>query len=147
MKISTTAASAVSANVDLLAVAVTKPVKLEGAAAELDGALGGAISRLVKANEIRGAAGQVTVRLSPTGNSCHCCSMFRNSVQTWRTSSLLSEFAAARSDNTVWRSFFWTSGQSFSWRCRVISLKNQASTSDSVPVSGAGFRFRSGRCR
>ncbi|HET6848784.1 MAG TPA: leucyl aminopeptidase [Gaiellales bacterium] len=68
MKISTSAAAAASANVDLLAVAVTKPVALEGAAAELDGALDGAISRLVKANEIRGAAGQVTVLHTQPGD-------------------------------------------------------------------------------
>jgi leucyl aminopeptidase len=68
MKISTTAAAAASANVDLLAVAVVKPVKLEGAAAELDRALDGAISRLVKANEIRGGAAQVTLlHTSPGG--------------------------------------------------------------------------------
>src|ERR1700751_5307293 len=68
MKISTTAAAAASANVDLLAVAVAKPVKLEGAAAELDRALDGAVSRLVKANEIRGGAGQVTLlHKSPGG--------------------------------------------------------------------------------
>jgi leucyl aminopeptidase len=61
MKISTSAASPDAAPADLLAVAVTKPVKLEGAAAALDAALGGEISRLVKAGEIRGAAGQVTL--------------------------------------------------------------------------------------
>jgi len=68
MKISTSAAPAASANVDLLAVAVTKPIVLEGAAAELDSALDGAISRLVKANEIRGAAGQVTVLHTQPGD-------------------------------------------------------------------------------
>jgi leucyl aminopeptidase len=61
MKISTSAAAPATANVDMLAVAVAKPVALEGAVAELDRALGGAIGRLVKAGEIRGAAGQVTV--------------------------------------------------------------------------------------
>src|SRR5262249_15262553 len=65
MKISTTAAAAASVNVDLLAVAVTKPVRLEGAAAEFDRTLDGAISRLVKANEIRGDAGQMTVLHTP----------------------------------------------------------------------------------
>src|SRR6476659_5770522 len=61
MKISTSAAAPATANVDMLAVAVAKPVALEGAAAELDRALGGTIGRLVKGGEIRGAAGQVTV--------------------------------------------------------------------------------------
>ncbi|HEY0387435.1 MAG TPA: leucyl aminopeptidase [Gaiellales bacterium] len=61
MKISTTAGSPAAANVDLLAVAMSKPVSLDGAAAELDRAMDGAISRLVKANEIRGGAGQVTL--------------------------------------------------------------------------------------
>ena len=61
MKISTSAAAPATANVDMLAVAVAKPVVLEGAVAELDRALGGTIGRLVKAGEIRGAAGQVTV--------------------------------------------------------------------------------------
>jgi leucyl aminopeptidase len=61
MKISTSAASATSSNVDLLAVAVTRPATLDGAAAELDRALDGAIGRLVQAGEIRGSAGQVTV--------------------------------------------------------------------------------------
>jgi leucyl aminopeptidase len=61
MKISTSAASPDAAPADLLAVAVTKPVTLEGAAAALDAALGGEIARLVKAGEIRGAAGQVTL--------------------------------------------------------------------------------------
>ena len=61
MKISTSTAAPATANVDMLAVAVAKPVALEGAVAELDRALGGTIARLVKAGEIRGAAGQVTV--------------------------------------------------------------------------------------
>ena len=61
MKISTSAAAPATANVDMLAVAVAKPVALEGAVAELDRALGGTIGRLVKGGEIRGAAGQVTV--------------------------------------------------------------------------------------
>ncbi len=61
MKISTSAASADAVPADLLAVAVTKPVTLEGAAATLDAALGGEITRLVKAGEIRGTAGQVTL--------------------------------------------------------------------------------------
>jgi leucyl aminopeptidase len=61
MKISTSAAAPATANVDMLAVAVAKPVVLEDAVAELDRALGGTIGRLVKAGEIRGAAGQVTV--------------------------------------------------------------------------------------
>src|SRR2546423_1249285 len=56
MKISTSAAAAASANVDLLAVAVTRPVELSGPAADLDAALGGSIGRLVKAGEIRGGA-------------------------------------------------------------------------------------------
>src|SRR4051795_9177481 len=61
MKISTSAAAPATANVDMLAVAAAKPVALEGAVAELDRALGGTIGRLVKAGEIRGTAGQVTV--------------------------------------------------------------------------------------
>jgi leucyl aminopeptidase len=61
MKISTSAASPDAATVDLLAVAVTKPVVLSGAAAILDDALGGEISRLVKAGEIRGSAGHLTL--------------------------------------------------------------------------------------
>jgi leucyl aminopeptidase len=61
MKISTSAAAPATANVDMLAVAVAKPVALEGAVAELDRALGGTIGRLVKAGEIRGTAGQVTL--------------------------------------------------------------------------------------
>jgi leucyl aminopeptidase len=61
MKITTSAAAPASANVDVLAVAVTKPPSLEGAAAELDEALGGEITRLMKAGEIRGAAGQLTL--------------------------------------------------------------------------------------
>jgi leucyl aminopeptidase len=68
MKISTTAAAAATANVDLLAVAVTKPVTLTGAAAELDQALGGTIARLVKAGEIRGSAGQVTLLHAGSGD-------------------------------------------------------------------------------
>ena len=39
--ISTSAAAPATANVDLLAVAVAKPVALKGAVAELDRALGG----------------------------------------------------------------------------------------------------------
>jgi leucyl aminopeptidase len=46
---------------DLLVVPVTKPVELSGAAAQIDQALDGAIAKLVKAGEVRGAAGQVTV--------------------------------------------------------------------------------------
>ena len=61
MKITTSAAAPATANVDMLAVAVAKPVALEGAVAELDRALDGTIARLVKAGAIRGAAGQVTV--------------------------------------------------------------------------------------
>jgi len=61
MKITTSATDPASANVDLLAVTVTKPASLERAAAALDRALGGAIGKLVRSGEIRGAAGQVTV--------------------------------------------------------------------------------------
>ena len=46
---------------DMLAVAVTKPVEVSGAVETLDQALGGRISALVKAGEIRGGLGQVTV--------------------------------------------------------------------------------------
>src|SRR5262249_62054945 len=61
MKITTSAAAAASANVDLLAVAVSRPVDLSATAAALDEALGGEIRRLIRAGEIRGTAGQVTV--------------------------------------------------------------------------------------
>ena len=61
MKITTSAAAAASANVDLLAVAVRRPVELSASAAALDEALGGEIRRLIRAGEIRGTAGQVTV--------------------------------------------------------------------------------------
>ena len=61
MKITTSAAAAASANVDLLAVAVRRPVELSASAAGLDEALGGEIRRLIRAGEIRGTAGQVTV--------------------------------------------------------------------------------------
>ena len=61
MRITTSAAKLTSVQADLLAVAVTKPLELSGAAAELDAALGGEISRLVKAGEVRPGAGAVTV--------------------------------------------------------------------------------------
>ena len=59
MKISTSAAAPATANVDMLAVSVAKPVALEGAVAELDRALGGTIGRLAKrlgAPAVRAAA-------------------------------------------------------------------------------------------
>src|SRR6185503_18859618 len=59
--ITTSAAKPTSVQADLLAVAVTKPLELSGAAAELDAALGGEISRLIKAGEVRPGAGAVTV--------------------------------------------------------------------------------------
>ncbi|MGZ4311157.1 MAG: leucyl aminopeptidase [Solirubrobacteraceae bacterium] len=61
MKVSTSATSPTAAAADMLAVAVSKPVEAAGAVAQLDEALGGEISRLVKAGEIRGGAGSVTV--------------------------------------------------------------------------------------
>ncbi|MDX6535008.1 MAG: leucyl aminopeptidase [Gaiellales bacterium] len=61
MRLSTSGSAPASVAADLLVVPVTKPVELAGAAAEIDKALDGAIARLVKAGEIRGGAGQVTV--------------------------------------------------------------------------------------
>ena len=61
MRITTSAAKPTSVQADLLAVAVTKPLELAGAVAELDEALGGEISRLVRAGEVRPGAGSVTV--------------------------------------------------------------------------------------
>lgn len=61
MKISTSASSPTVVAADLLAVAVTLPVKLEGAAAALDEALGGQLTELAAAGEIRGNRGRVVV--------------------------------------------------------------------------------------
>ena len=61
MKISTSASSPTAVAADLLAVAVTLPVKLEGAAAALDEALGGQLTELAAAGEIRGNRGRVVV--------------------------------------------------------------------------------------
>ena len=61
MRITTSTTAPERAAADVLAVAVGKPVRLTGAAAAADAALGGAIGRLVDAGEIRGAKGQVTV--------------------------------------------------------------------------------------
>jgi len=61
MRITTSAAKPTSVTADLLAVTVTKPLELDGAAAEVDRALGGEIGRLVRAGEVRAGAGAVTV--------------------------------------------------------------------------------------
>jgi leucyl aminopeptidase len=61
MRITTTTTSPLRVNADVLVVPVTKPPVLEGAVAEVDKALGGALTRLIDAGEIRGARGRVTV--------------------------------------------------------------------------------------
>jgi leucyl aminopeptidase len=61
MRITTSTTAPERAAADMLAVAVGKPARLTGAAAAVDDAMGGAVSRLVDAGEIRGAKGQVTV--------------------------------------------------------------------------------------
>jgi leucyl aminopeptidase len=61
MRITTSTTAPERAQADMLAVAVGKPASLAGAAAAVDAALGGAITRLVEAGEIRGGMGQVTV--------------------------------------------------------------------------------------
>jgi leucyl aminopeptidase len=61
MKISTSASSPTAVAADLMAVAVTLPVKLEGAAAALDDAIGGQLTELAAAGEIRGNRGRVVV--------------------------------------------------------------------------------------
>jgi leucyl aminopeptidase len=61
MRITTTTTSPLRAGADILVVPVSKPPVLEGAAAEVDKALGGALARLIDAGEIRGTRGQVTV--------------------------------------------------------------------------------------
>ncbi|HEY8859522.1 MAG TPA: M17 family peptidase N-terminal domain-containing protein, partial [Gaiellales bacterium] len=61
MRITTTTTSPLRAGADILVVPVSKPPLLEGAAAEVDKALGGALERLIDAGEIRGTRGQVTV--------------------------------------------------------------------------------------
>jgi leucyl aminopeptidase len=61
MRITTSTTAPERAAADMLAGAVGKPARLTGAAAAVDDAMGGAISRLVDAGEIRGAKGQVTV--------------------------------------------------------------------------------------
>ncbi len=61
MRITATRTALESTPGDLLAVAVTKPVELSGPIETLDKALDGQISALVKAGEIRGGLGQVTV--------------------------------------------------------------------------------------
>ena len=54
MRISATRTTLESTPGDMLAVAVTKPVKVSGAVEALDRALGGRIAALVAAGEIRG---------------------------------------------------------------------------------------------
>ena len=61
MRITTTTTSPLRAAADILVVPVSKPPLLEGAAADVDKALGGALKRLIDTGEIRGARGQVTV--------------------------------------------------------------------------------------
>jgi leucyl aminopeptidase len=61
MRITTTTTSPLRAGADILVVPVSKPPLLEGPAAEVDKALGGALERLIDAGEIRGTRGQVTV--------------------------------------------------------------------------------------
>src|SRR5690349_21914473 len=61
MRITTSAAKPTTVQADLLAVAVTKPLGLAGASVELDDALGGEISRLVRSGEVRPGAGSLTV--------------------------------------------------------------------------------------
>ena len=61
MRITATRTALESTPGDMLAVAVTKPVELSGPLAILDKALDGQIAALVKAGEIRGGLGQVTV--------------------------------------------------------------------------------------
>jgi leucyl aminopeptidase len=61
MRITTSTAAPQRASADTLAVAVARPVRLEGAAAAVDEALGGGIGRLVADGEIRGGRGQATV--------------------------------------------------------------------------------------
>ena len=57
MKISTSASSPTVVAADLLAVAVTLPVKLEGAAAALDEALGGQLTGWRRPGRSAGTAG------------------------------------------------------------------------------------------
>jgi leucyl aminopeptidase len=61
MRLTTSGNAPASVAADLLVLPVTKPVELAGGAAEVDRALDGAVARLVKAGEVRGGAGQVTV--------------------------------------------------------------------------------------
>src|SRR4051812_28575761 len=61
MKISTPASSPDAVTADMIAAAVPSPPRLEGAAATLDQALGGQLSDLIGAGEIRGAKNQVVV--------------------------------------------------------------------------------------
>jgi len=61
MRITTTTQSPTRTSADVLAVPIPKPPVLEGAAAEVDSALGGTIARLIESGEIRGGRGQVTM--------------------------------------------------------------------------------------
>jgi leucyl aminopeptidase len=61
MRITTSTTAPERATADVLAVTVGKPVALTGAAAAVDRALGGRLTRLVDAGEIRRSKGQVTV--------------------------------------------------------------------------------------
>ena len=61
MRITTSTTAPERATADVLAVAVGRPASLTGAAAAVDRALGGTLTRLLDAGEIRGAKGQVTL--------------------------------------------------------------------------------------
>jgi leucyl aminopeptidase len=61
MRITTSTTAPERATADVLAVAVGRPASLTGAAAAVDRALGGTLTRLVEAGEIRGGKGQVTL--------------------------------------------------------------------------------------
>ena len=57
MRITTSTTAPERATADVLAVAVGRPASLTGAAAAVDRALGGTLTRLVDAGEIRGTRG------------------------------------------------------------------------------------------
>jgi leucyl aminopeptidase len=67
MRITATNTSPLRSSADVLVVTVAKPPVLAGAAAELDAALGGTLTELIDAGEIRGARGQVTIVHAPVG--------------------------------------------------------------------------------
>jgi leucyl aminopeptidase len=61
MRITTPTTDPSRAAADILAVAVAKPARVEGALASLDKALGGRIARLIDDGEVRGARNRVTL--------------------------------------------------------------------------------------